>query len=87
MVRGCPRWVVWFLLAALVLPATAWGHSHDSAARPCDACLAGLLPALAVERATGLVALAPIAWHAASEQVRLDLDPLLASSPSRAPPA
>jgi len=79
--------VVVVLVATLVLSTVAFQHSHDPAARSCDLCQVGHTPAL---QATGLAAVRspqPIEWHSVTEQVHPDLEPLLASSPSRAPPA
>jgi len=80
--------VVVVLLVTLALSAIAYQHSHDrGAARSCDVCQVGHTPALQTSGPLSVRAPQPVEWHAPSEQAHPDLEPLLTSSPSRAPPA
>jgi hypothetical protein len=72
-----------------VVAATANGlHRHDNSSREaCQLCKVGHMPALQTGAAVIAPSLGLVAWHVASIAFQPDLDPVLGTGPTRAPPS
>ncbi|MGH9719037.1 MAG: hypothetical protein ACRD8O_02405 [Bryobacteraceae bacterium] len=85
------RALVLFVLLAMVALSTAAlspAHWHDSGIAPnCDVCHAGHLPVIQTAVACDVPPPALYELHSSPQDVHHPLEPLLISSPSRAPPA
>jgi hypothetical protein len=77
------------LLTAMALFAAAASlHHHDNSARDaCRLCQAGHLPALQCGSVVAAPSLDLVAWHIAPNAFHPQLDPVLGTGSSRAPPS
>ncbi|HEV8384958.1 MAG TPA: hypothetical protein VGQ11_08815 [Candidatus Acidoferrales bacterium] len=80
--------VLVLLTVVAMLAAVTSLHHHDSSTRDaCRLCRVGHMPALQTSASAVVPAPAVVMWHEPAVAVHPDLDPVLATGPSRAPPS